>query len=113
MGQRLSLLNAPDTVEIVGVVASVKQGGLLFDDDLPELYLPFAQSPRGIRGRHRADGRGSGRADRGGRSRPFFQLDPTVPVSDIETMQSRMAQFGGQSTRFSSFLATAASMFAI
>jgi putative ABC transport system permease protein len=108
LGQRLVLLNSPDTVEIVGVVASVRQGGLLLDEDLPQLYLPFAQSPTyfvAVTVRTAGDPATQAAAVK----QAIFSLDRTVPVSEIETMTSRMARSVG-TTRFSSFLA---SMFAV
>ncbi len=108
VGQRLALTNAPDTVEVVGVVASVKQGGLLVNQDEPELYLPFAQSPSPFVAVTLRTG-GDPAAQGAALKQAIFRLDRTVPVSDIETMPARMARSVG-TTRFSSFLA---SMFAI
>jgi len=107
LGHRLALINSPDTVEIVGVVASVKQGGLLPDEDMPELYAPFAQQPSYYVALTVRTG-GNPAALTAAVKQTIFQLDPTVPVSDLETMHARMARSVG-TTRFSTFLA---SMFA-
>jgi predicted permease len=107
VGQRLALWNSPDTVEIVGVVASVRQAGLLVNEDLPDLYRPFAQSP-GPFVAVTVRTAGDPAAQTAAVKQAIFRLDPTVPVSEVETMDARMAESVG-TTRFSSFLA---SMFA-
>ena len=45
IGRHITFYDVPDTMEVVGVAAPVKQGGLA-TEDWPEIYLPFAQSPR-------------------------------------------------------------------
>jgi putative ABC transport system permease protein len=108
VGQRLALWNSSDTVQIVGVVASVKQGGLLAHEDLAQFYLPFAQAPYpfvAVIVRTAGDPAAQTAAVK----QAIFRLDPTIPVSDVETMDARMGQSVG-TTRFSSFLA---SMFAV
>ncbi len=46
IGRLISLNDLPDTLQIVGVVASVRQGGLLTSENLPEIYVPMAQFPQ-------------------------------------------------------------------
>jgi putative ABC transport system permease protein len=107
-GERLALWNSPDTVEIVGVVASVRQRGLLVNEDLPNLYRPFAQSPfPSVAVTVRTGGDPAAQTE--SVKQAIFRLDRTIPVSHIETMTARMARSVG-TTRFSSFLA---SMFAV
>ena len=97
----------PDTIEIVGVVATVKQGGLAAED-LPEIYVPMAQyrEPLAALAVHT---RGDPVALTGSLRRVIAGVDATVPVFDVRTMNSWMAE-SIDTTRFSRFLA---SLFAV
>jgi putative ABC transport system permease protein len=93
----------PDTIEIVGVVGTVKQGGLAIED-LPEIYAPMAQYQEpfaAVAVRTRGDPEALTRALKGA----VASIDATVPVFDIRTMGAWMAQSIG-TIRFSSFLAS-------
>jgi putative ABC transport system permease protein len=107
IGRRVAFIGSPDTMEVVGVVASVKQGGLT-GEDRPEIYLPFAQSPSNF-----ADvavrTSTSAEAQTGEIKRVIAGLDGTVPLSDVKTESARIRESVG-TTRFSSFLA---SLFAV
>jgi ABC-type antimicrobial peptide transport system permease subunit len=88
-------------------VGSVKQGGLALDDR-PQIYLPFAQSPRApavvvVRVANEPA------MQAGVVARTVAALDPTIPVYDVRTMQERLGQSVG-TTRFSTVLA---SLFAV
>ena len=103
IGHRITFVGSPDTMEIVGVAGSVKEGGLA-EPDRPEIYVSFAQSPSTvvtIAERVSGDPAAHATAFR----RMLASLDPTVPVFDVATMSDRMAQSIG-TTRFSSFLAS-------
>ena len=96
----------PDTAEIVGVVAPVKENGLAVDAQ-PTIYLPFAQLLGGrivqafVSVRTAADPEAQTRVLR----QTIANMDRLVPVSDIKTMTERMGQSVG-TTRFSTFLAS-------
>ena len=106
IGQRFVFGSTPigaDTLTIVGIVASVKQGGLVAVD-LPEMYGPMAQSNEpfaSVAVHTTGDPATAGATIR----RVVASLDPTVPVSDIVTMNAYMAQSIG-TTRFSTCLAS-------
>lgn len=103
IGHEITLQNLPDTVRIVGVVASVKQAGLM-QPDRPEMYWSFAQFPNTggyLAIRTSGDPRSYARLVR----RAVDSVDPSVPISDIETMNERMAASLGTS-RFAAFLAS-------
>jgi len=103
IGRRITLVGSPDTMEIVGVAGSVKEGGLA-EPDRPEIYVSFAQSPSNVVTiAERVSGNPAARAT--AFRRMIASLDPTVPVFDVATMSDRMAQSIG-TTRFSSFLAS-------
>ena len=79
-----------DVWQVVGVVADVKNFETI-DRDEPQVYLPFAQSPR------RAATvvvRSSGAPDLLAASvrAAVAQLDPAEPVSDVATMESRIGR---------------------
>jgi ABC-type antimicrobial peptide transport system permease subunit len=105
--QRVTFVGLPDTMEIVGVVTSVKEGGL-GENDRPGIYLSLAQSPDSfatVAVRSTVDPA----AQTALIKRVITSLDPMVPVFNIQTMNERMAQSVG-TTRFSTFLA---SLFAV
>ena len=107
IGRRIALEGLPDTLEIVGVSTSVKQNGLA-TEDRPEMYVPFAQFPAAyafVALRTSANPVTETRELK----EAVTTVDPTVPVSDVESMSERMAQTIGM-TRFSTFLA---SLFAV
>jgi predicted permease len=107
IGRRFTFAEVPDTVQVVGVVTAVKQGGPTAEDR-PELYVPMAQFPT-------SDAfllvRTSGPPE--GETRLLKQaiadLDRSVPLSDVMTIRDRMVQSVG-TTRFASVLA---SLFAV
>jgi putative ABC transport system permease protein len=103
IGRRITFVGTPDTMEIIGVAGSVKEGGLA-EPDRPEIYVSFAQSPSNVVTiAERVSGDPAARAT--AFRRMIASLDPTVPVFDVATMSDRMAQSIG-TTRFSSFLAS-------
>ncbi|HVE79581.1 MAG TPA: FtsX-like permease family protein, partial [Gemmatimonadaceae bacterium] len=76
--------------EIVGVVGDVRHTSLGLPPT-PELYLPFAQDPsRGVTLVLRADGAPE-RLTTAVRAE-LAQLDPTLPLSDVQTMATRLGQ---------------------
>ena len=106
IGQRFVLRDTPtgpDTIQIVGVVATVKEGGLAATD-FPEIYAPMSQYQEPTAS---LVIRASGDPKRltGTIRRVVASIDPTVPVSEIRTMRSWMAESIG-TTRFSTFLAS-------
>lgn len=111
LGQRIASPVGFGTMEIVGVVATVKENGLVAAD-VPAFYVPYAQilDSSLVRSTNVAV-RTSG--DPAAQTRTVRQaisgLDPMVPVSDIKTMSDRMVQSIG-TIRFSTFLA---SLFAV
>ena len=103
LGHRITWQNLPDTVQIVGVVTSVKQGGLE-EPDRPEMYVPFAQFPNTLAFlalRTSGDPASRVRLLR----RVVASVDSTAPVSDVATMNERMTASLGTG-RFSAFLAS-------
>jgi predicted permease len=107
IGRRIALEGLPDTLEIVGVAASVKQNGLA-TEDRPEMYVPFSQFPAAhafVALRTSANPVTETRDLK----EAVASVDPTMPISDVESMNERMAQTIGM-TRFSTFLA---SLFAV
>jgi putative ABC transport system permease protein len=108
---RLIWLVAPDTetVEVVGVVAQVKQGGLVAED-VAWMYFPVAQVTRFF-----GDLALVVRTDRDPEAltasvrQVISSLDRTVPFYDVQTMGQRVATSVG-TPRFSTFLA---SLFAV
>ena len=107
IGQRITFYDVPDTMEVVGIAAPVKQGGLTIED-WPEIYLPFAQSSRNAATaavRVLGDPAVQTTAVR----RILASLDPTVPMFNVKTMNQRMTE-SVSTTRFSTFLA---SLFAV
>jgi predicted permease len=111
IGVRLAPTNGPDpdTVEVVGVVAPVKQGGLI-PEDLPWIYKSIAQAPMlgSVRDVvvHTA---GDAETQMNALKRAMTELDGSVPVYDIKSMNAAVAQSVSM-TRFSTFLA---SLFAV
>jgi predicted permease len=102
IGQHITFYDVPDTMEVVGIAAPVKQAGLA-EEDRPEIYLPFGQSPHNaatVAVRVSGDPAVEATAVR----RVIASLDPTVPVFDVKTMSQRMTQ-SVSTTRFSTFLA--------
>jgi putative ABC transport system permease protein len=101
----------PDTVEIVGVVTPVRQGGLLDMLDLPEYYVPLAQAPTPS-----ADlavrTSGDPEVQTAAVKQAIFRIDRTVPVSDIQTLSRHVAQ-DVDLTRFSTFLASLFALIAL
>lgn len=93
----------PDTVQIVGVVGSVKQGGLAIDKQ-PELYAPFPQCPSAY-AFLAVRAAGNPNALVGEVRTGISALDKSVPLSDMQTMDERLAR-SVAITRFSSFLAS-------
>jgi ABC-type antimicrobial peptide transport system permease subunit len=106
IGRRISF-GPGDTLQIIGLVASVKEGGLAAED-LPTVYIPIAQSPESF-----ADLEIRTAADPAHFAsivkRAIAEVDPTVGVSDIEPLSVRMADSVG-TTRFATVLA---SLFAV
>jgi putative ABC transport system permease protein len=100
----------PDTAQIVGVVAHVRQFGLVATDE-PMYYLPFAQNNARTVGMATIAARTSGDpvALTAALRAAISGLDPTVAVSHVETLTERMVQSVG-TTRFESVLA---SLFAV
>lgn len=108
VGERLSA--AGDTLQIVGVVNTVKQGGLSADDR-PSMYVPLAQYPdysATFVVRQTADSH----AGEAVFKQAVAAVDRTVPVFNVETMSERMIQSVGM-TRFASFLASLFGMIAL
>jgi putative ABC transport system permease protein len=106
VGRRVTW-GGPDTLEIVGVVAPVKQNGLTAED-VPVMYVPNAQFPN-IYFDVEVRTSGDPAALTAMVKSAVTNLDPMVPVSDVQTMSARVAQQVG-TTRFSSVLA---SLFAV
>jgi putative ABC transport system permease protein len=97
---------APDTAEIVGVVASVRENGLAADEQ-PTIYWSFAQFLGGRIVQAFVSVRTVGDPDMQTRvlRQTVAGLDRMVPVSDVKTMSERVDQSVG-TTRFSTFLAS-------
>ena len=112
IGRRIAFTSGttPDTAEIVGVVAHVKQFGLIAAN-VPVYYLPFTQGPTRAVGYAALAVRTSG--DPNAQTRAvravLANLDPTVAVFHVETMTERLVESVG-TTRFESVLA---SLFAV
>jgi len=108
IGERLVPAHAAtDTLQIVGIVATVKQSGLAAENR-PEMYVPFTQWPVHYAAvAVRASGAPQQQARAIGRA--VAELDRGVSVSGVRSMSDRMMQTVGL-TRFSSFLA---SLFAV
>jgi predicted permease len=107
IGRRVSWYSDHDTLEIVGVVASIKASGLAADAT-PGIYISVEQrSPLTSHVEVRA--RGNPKALARIVTATVASLDPSVPVSEVETIDEIMMQSIGL-TRFSSFLA---SLFAV
>jgi ABC-type antimicrobial peptide transport system permease subunit len=96
-----------DTLQVVGVVATVKQGGLAAET-FPEMYVPFEQFP-GDYAAVALRTTGDPKRQTNAMQRAIASVDKAVPVSSVATMSERMAQ-SVNTTRFSSLLA---SLFAI
>jgi putative ABC transport system permease protein len=92
-----------DTVEIVGVVATVKLGGLA-GQDVPEIYVPMDQYPE-FTAALAVRTKGDPDAFSETLKRVLANIDPTMSVYDVETMRQRMAQ-SLDATQFSTFLAS-------
>ena len=101
VGRRLSF--SPDTVTIVGVVATVKQYGVAAQD-LPSIYRPFAQSPS-AEAFVEVRALGDPGSDMAMVTQAIDEVDAAVPVSNVETMAQRLTEAVG-TMRFSSFLAS-------
>jgi len=97
VGQRLAL--GGDTVDIVGIAASARQHGLGHASP-PELYVPLAQFPSSFAA---VELRGTG-IQATTLQRALASLDRTVVISDVRTMNARLAD-SVSIDRFSSFLA--------
>lgn len=114
IGARLVPTNGPDvdTVEVVGVTRSVKQGGLT-PEDVPWVYLSLAQSPivgvvKNIVLHTGGDPTGQAAALK----RVIASIDGSVPVYGIKSMDASVAQSVSM-TRFSTFLASVFAAIAI
>ncbi len=107
MGRRFTFSEVADTVEVVGVVTTVKQGAP-DGEDRPEIYVPIAQfpSPFVYLVAHTS---GAPEAETKVLKQTIANLDRNVPVSDVMTMSERLLQSAG-TTRFASVLA---SLFAV
>lgn len=107
MGREVTLLGTTDTLQIVGVVGSVKQRGLAAED-VPMMYFAFSQQPTNelvvaLRGTRPPEWYGSTIR------RVVRSLDGSAPVSGLVSLESRMLQTVAMK-RFAAFLA---SVFAI
>jgi predicted permease len=114
IGSRLVPTNGPDvdTVEVVGVVASVKQGGLV-PEEVPWVYLAIAQAPepgtvRDVAVHTISDPDALASALK----RVLAGLDGSVPAFDIKSMDATVAD-SVSLTRFSTFLASLFSVIAL
>jgi putative ABC transport system permease protein len=107
IGERLVPTNGPDvdTVEVVGVTASVKQGGLV-PENVPWVYLPLAQSPIvGVVDDIVVHTVGNPNAQAAAVRRVIASVDGSVPVYGMKSMDASVAQ-SVSLTRFSTFLAS-------
>ena len=107
IGRQIMFLDMPDkdTLTIVGVVASVSQGGLVAED-VPVLYAAYAQCPilfDDIEVATRTDADPAGEV--ASLSRAVHDIDASVPVSDVKTLSALVAQ-SVSTTSFSTFLAS-------
>ena len=109
IGHRLAYGFHPDTVEIVGIVSSVRNFGLAAAE-VPQYYKPYRQTRGGATAAY-VEVRTSGNPVAGATTlkQTVASLDPLAPVSDIESLSELMMQSVG-TTRFSSLLA---SLFAV
>jgi predicted permease len=108
---------APRWKEVIGVVNDVRAGGLQEAPE-PEFYLPIVQAPDAawtwtdrtmtlvVRGDHEA------LSLMGPVSRAIAEVDPSLPVYNLETMQGRLVDSLAQS-RFSTMLLTAFGVIAL
>jgi predicted permease len=112
IGHRLVFneITGPAPMEIIGVVASVKENGLAAADT-PEVYWAFSQflGERMVQGFVSVRTAGDPLAQVHVLRETLAGMDRMVPISDVQTMNERMAQSVG-TTRFSTFLA---SLFAV
>jgi putative ABC transport system permease protein len=103
IGHRLTFAEVPDTLEIVGLVTHVKQGGPT-GEERPEIYASYAQYPIPVAYISVRTSSPIGAATRM-LKQAVASLDRTVPVSDVQTMSDRVMLTVG-TTRFSSLLAS-------
>ncbi len=106
IGERLAVLGFDmDTVEIVGIAAAVKQGGIVAED-VPWVYMSLDQA-RPSNGSLSVAIRASGKPEAQimALKRALAGIDPTVPIFDVKSMDARVAQ-SVDLTRFSTFLAS-------
>jgi predicted permease len=104
IGSRIAI-RGRDTAEIVGVVAPVKER-LSPAANLPEVYFSLAQSrPAGEFGAIAIRASGDPLREAPVLKRSLMQLDPTVPVFDVQTITERL-NASIDTTRFSTLLAT-------
>ena len=82
-----------DTVEIVGIVPTVKQRGLA-NEDLPGIYRSFAQFP-GTMAYLEIRFSEDPRREIVAVQRAIGTVDPTVPISDVRTMTQRLMRLVG------------------
>jgi putative ABC transport system permease protein len=106
IGQRIMIPGTPpDTLEIVGVAASIRQGGLKADD-VPVMYVPYAQIPFTLPTVAIAvRTHGEPEALTATLQRTVSRLDPLAPVSQVESLSTHVMEWVG-TTRFSTFLAS-------
>ncbi|MGH7656138.1 MAG: ADOP family duplicated permease [Gemmatimonadaceae bacterium] len=107
IGLRIALVGPDaDTVRIVGVASTVKQGGLVAED-VPWFYLAMAQAPPslGAVGEFVVRTTDDPMVHASSLRRAVTGLDQTVPLSNVEPMSARVAQTI-DATRFSTFLAS-------
>src|ERR1035441_4674013 len=89
-----------DTVEVVGVVASVKQGGLV-PEDVPWVYLAIAQAPEpGTVRDVLVHATGNPDAQAAPVKQVLAELDGSVPAYEIKSMNATVAE-SVSLTRFS------------
>lgn len=101
IGQRISM-GDDDTTEIVGVVASVEQGGFA-EPDLPQFYAPMTELPRPFA---YIEVRTQGEPDAYAATlkKIVADLDRAVPLSDVQTMSDRFER-PFAAVRFATFVA--------
>lgn len=110
IGLRMALVGPDaDTVQIVGVASTVKQGGLVAED-VPWFYMAVAQAPfAGAVGQFVARTADDPMAHAAALRRAVKEQDGTVPLTEMQPMTARVAK-SIDVTRFSTFLA---SLFAV
>jgi putative ABC transport system permease protein len=112
LGRRIAFMSGiiPDTAVIVGIVAHVREFGLVANDG-PMYYLPLTQNNARQVGSSAVAIRTARdpEAQTGALRAIISSLDPTVAVSHVETLTERQVQTVG-TTRFESVLA---SLFAV